>query len=386
MSRNLALIIMTSIVLVGVLGRVLELQKVKASGTIYIRANGLVDPSTAPIQRDGNLYTFTGNLFDEIVIERDNILVDGAGYTVQGTGSGTGIALSGRSNVAIKNMEIRAFTYGVLLTHSSSNSITGNEITNNTVGMKLEALSDNNNVYGNRITNNIYGITLQGSCSHNNVSRNKIEKNDIGIDLFGSCNYNNVSRNSIANNNYTGIVLYDSSNNYISENNITTNAEGIKLDSSLNNSISNNNITDNDYAGILLWYLSDNNSVHGNNITNNNHGIDLADSINNSIYHNNFINNTKQVYDYAWDHPETLPSKNIWDDGYPSGGNYWSDYEERYPNATEIDDSGLWDTPYVIDADNQDNYPIIPEFPSFLILPLFTMTTIVAVMVCRRKH
>jgi len=93
MSRNLALIIMTSIVLVGVLGRVLELQKVKASGTIYIRANGLVDPSTAPIQRDGNLYTFTGNLFDEIVIERDNIVVDGAGYTVQGTGSGTGIAL-----------------------------------------------------------------------------------------------------------------------------------------------------------------------------------------------------------------------------------------------------------------------------------------------------
>jgi len=304
----------------------------------------------------------------------------------KGTGSGAGIALSGRSDVAVKNTEIKAFTYGILLTHSLSNNINGNKITNNTVGMKLEALSDNNNIYGNGITDNLYGITFQGSCNYNNVSINKIEKNGIGIDFFGSCNYNNISRNNIANNNYTGIVIYDSSNNYIYGNNITANEEGIKFDSSLNNSISNNNITDNDYSGILLWYLSDNNSVHGNNITNNNHGIDLVDSTNNSIHHNNFINNTKQVYDYAWDYPETVPSKNIWDNGYPSGGNYWSDYEERYPNATEIDDSAIWNIPYVIDADNQDHYPIIPEFPSFLILPPFIMTTILAVMVCRRRH
>jgi hypothetical protein len=79
-------------------------------------------------------------------------------------------------------------------------------------------------------------------------------------------------------------------------------------------------------------------------------------------------------------------SVNFWDSGYPSGGNYWSDYEERYPNATEINDSGIWNTPYVIDANNKDNYPIIPEFPSGVILPLFMMVTLIAVLLLRRKR
>jgi len=35
-----------------------SIQPVKASGTIYIRANGSVDPPTAPIQRNGSIYTF----------------------------------------------------------------------------------------------------------------------------------------------------------------------------------------------------------------------------------------------------------------------------------------------------------------------------------------
>jgi len=53
---------------------------------------------------------------------------------------------------------------------------------------------------------------------------------------------------------------------------------------------------------------------------------------------------------------------NAWDDGYPSGGNYWSDYSTRYPNAVEIDHSGLWNTPYVIDVSNKDNYPLMPTY------------------------
>ncbi len=60
------------------------------------------------------------------------------------------------------------------------------------------------------------------------------------------------------------------------------------------------------------------------------------------------------------------PSVNTWDDG--KEGNYWSDYKERYSDANEVDASGVWDTPYVIDENNQDNYPlidpaVIPELP-----------------------
>ncbi len=134
--------------------------------------------------------------------------------------------------------------------------------------------------------------------------------------------------------------------------------------SSLNNSIAGNIIADNSQAGIQLYPECNYTSIVGNNITNNNYGISLYESFNNNVHHNNFTGNyPRQVYDVSWDSAAS-PSISVWDDGYPSGGNYWSDYEERYPNATELDGSGIWDTPYVIDENNQDNYPIIPEFPS----------------------
>jgi hypothetical protein len=55
-------------------------------------------------------------------------------------------------------------------------------------------------------------------------------------------------------------------------------------------------------------------------------------------------------------------SANAWDNGYPSGGNYWSDYLTKYPNAAENDSSGIWNTPYVINASNTDRYPLMAPF------------------------
>jgi hypothetical protein len=47
---------------------------------------------------------------------------------------------------------------------------------------------------------------------------------------------------------------------------------------------------------------------------------------------------------------------NSWDNG--SVGNYWADYLTKYPNATEIAGTGVGDTPYVLDANNVDHYPL----------------------------
>ena len=77
-------------------------------------------------------------------------------------------------------------------------------------------------------------------------------------------------------------------------------------------------------------------------------------------------------------------STNVWDDGVGKG-NYWGDYEEKYPDAEEIDGSGIWDTPYEINADNIDHYPIVPEFPSFLIMPLFMIATLLAAIFLKRR-
>jgi hypothetical protein len=94
-----------------------NIQTVKASGTIYIKADGSVDPPTANITSTDNItYTFTNNNYDEIVVERDNIVVDGAYLTLQGKGAqySKGINLIGRSNVTIKNLA--SFSLGLQAT------------------------------------------------------------------------------------------------------------------------------------------------------------------------------------------------------------------------------------------------------------------------------
>jgi len=145
--------------------------------------------------------------------------------------------------------------------------------------------------------------------------------------------------------------------------------DGIYLIDSSNNSISGNNITNN-WRGIYLWWSSNYNTISGNNITNNGYGIRLWYSSNNKFYHNNLVNNRGQVNSDNY--------VNAWDDGYPSGGNYWSDYTgvdvKSGPNQDQPSSDGIGDTAYVIDENNQDNYPFMD--PNGWLLHQLTQLTI----------
>ncbi len=374
------------VLLTGILTSTLDIQPVKASGTIYIRSDGSIDPSYAPISTVDNItYTFTGNIssdVDGIVVERSNIIIDGSGYTIEGTGAtgSEGISLSGIANITVKNTNIKNFILGVYVYSSSSNMVSGNNLTNNGHGVAL-GFSFNNTVSGNNITNNnYYGVYLGSYSNNNTVSGNNITNNLKGVFFLLSFN-NTVSGNNITNSSQHGVQIRDSFNNTVSGNNITNstylngvyldyssnnntvcgnnitnnNRHGICLEYSFNNTVSGNNITNNNWDGVYLDHSS-NNTVSGNNITNNNwDGVYLDDiSNNNAFYHNNFIDNIRQVY--------SVGLMNVWDDGYPSGGNYWSDYTDvdlySGPYQNETDGDGIWDHPYVIDADNQDRYPL----------------------------
>ncbi|MGA2768170.1 MAG: PQQ-binding-like beta-propeller repeat protein [Candidatus Bathyarchaeia archaeon] len=347
MEGKLASILLLILLLVSTIVLAHNVQPVKSdyawTETIYIRADGSIQPSTAPISSVDNVtYTLTDNITGNvpafssaISIQRDNITIDGADHTLKGTNAShsEGIYLSGRSNVTIKNMKITAFFYGIYLDSSSSNSVSGNNITaNNGTGIYLYSSSNSNSVSGNNITaNNGYGILLyyspNNTVSGNNASANSLE----GIYLSLSSN-NTVSGNTaIANE--AGIMLYSSSNNIISANNAMANVyQGIEVDSSSNNTLIGNNASTNSQYGILF-----------------------DSSSNNTIYHNNFMNNTYQVSIYN--------STDTWDNGYPSGGNYWSDYNgtdlHGGPHQNETGSDGIGDTPYSIDVENKDNYPLM---------------------------
>lgn len=108
---------------------------VQALGTIYIRADGSVDPPTPLIQRNGDVYTLTGNISTTdadigIVIERDNIILDGAGYTLQGRNNtvGLGVKVSNRNSVTVENMNTKDSTSGIELDNSSNCNVVGNSI------------------------------------------------------------------------------------------------------------------------------------------------------------------------------------------------------------------------------------------------------------------
>ena len=387
-------------------------------------------------------YVDTSNIVDGkpvyYLIDKLNVSVPlDAGY----------LALVNCTNITVQNLNLTSNEQGMLLAYTTFSTITGNNVTNsNNDGIELFQ-SSSNTVYGNKATSNVYGIYLLFSSSNNvsgnaalnnkdagvyvdssmgnSVCGNNVTSNGDGIDLYSSSS-NTVSGNYAANNGGDGIYLYSSSGNVVYGNNVTSNGDGIDLYYSPSNTISGNyaanegdgislvhspnnivsgnnstNSGDNIYIFIgvsdgtlvsgndatnnvyaIYLYFSSNNTVYGNNATNNNNAITLIGSSNNTIYQNNFINNTQQV--------SSDGSPNTWDNGNPSGGNYWSDYTARYPNASEIDSSGLWNTPYVIDANNTDKYPLksqysIPEFSAIPILSLFIATIFMAVLICRKR-
>ena len=312
-----------SLLFVAVFGAVLNVPLASGQpGTIYIRADGSIDPPDAPISTVDNVtYTLTGNVttdVDGIVVERDNIVVDGAGYTFQGTGvyPYKGIDLTGRSNVIIKTMNIKGFSKGIevkgftVLGGGTNNVIQTNNITNNRYGIYLGRAS-NNKISGNNIINNSYGVFFDYSVKNNTVYGNNITNNELGICLDG----------------------------YIS---------ATYKECPENNTIYENNIADNTEAGVKLL------------------GLD------NIFYHNNFLSNTivigSEFSSGGTNDPEL--SKNILDNGYPSGGNYWSDYEGtddfRGPFQNELGSDGIGDTPYSIDAGNQDRHPLMNPWTSLI--------------------
>lgn len=156
-----------------------------------------------------------------------------------------------------------------------------------------------------------------------------------------------------------GIYSLNSSGTVICGNNLTNNYYGIYMFRSGNSKICGNSVTNSIFSiyldGSVYMGGSGNNTICGNSVTNSTFAIYLYESNSNSIYHNNFADNLEQV--------TSVNSTNSWDNGYPSGGNYWSDYNGtdlyRGPDQNETGHDWIGDAPYIIDEYNEDRYPLI---------------------------
>jgi len=214
---------MLTLLFIGILSLTFDIQQVEASGTITIKADGSIEGTTDIMTVDNVTYTFTDNINGEIIVERDDIVVDGAGYTLQGTGSGTGIDLSWRSNVTIKNMEIKAFEYGILLSFAPNNMISGNKITAfDSCGIYMDLYAPHNTISRNTITApskvERHGIFLGQTSGNNIISGNYID-GFYGYGIRGGASSNNIISGNTIKDTYNGIYFSGGSNNTIYNNN-----------------------------------------------------------------------------------------------------------------------------------------------------------------------
>jgi len=260
------------------------------------------------------------------------------------------VALGNCKNITIQNLNISNNSAAIIM-YSTSNS-SGSE---------------------NFLANNALGISLY-DCVNLSLTKNVVVDGGAGITLRESSNIS-ISQNYLSGIYFGGyeafgISLYSSNSCSVMANNVTGFGQfGIQLSSSTQNVLANNYLARNAIGTYI--YMGGQNTIFQNSfIENKRWGMQLSSSRtqpnNNLIYYNNFINNTSieagtqgnlQVSNPWYFGPET----NIWDNG--TVGNYWSDYTARYANASEIDNSGIGNTFFVVNENNIDHYPLMKPVP-----------------------
>ncbi|MFP4051357.1 MAG: nitrous oxide reductase family maturation protein NosD [Thermoplasmata archaeon] len=241
----------------------------------------------------------------------------------------------------------------VILVNCSDINVEDLDIREGSVGVLL-GYSDNTTIENNELADNDYGIYLWHSDS-NRIENNQVELSRYdGIDLTGSDN-NVITENTVLNKerelgSNSGIDLIDSHNTTIKDCIIKNNDEAIEIDNSNYSLIEGNEISSNIFSGIFARACKGNTIVKNTVIHTECKGIYFGPNTkNNSIYMNNFIDNRDDPIDKG---------KNQWDNG--EKGNYWSDYEEPYPCASELRFSDTWDATIDIkEGNNQDNHPLV---------------------------
>jgi len=397
-----------------------------AGNGVYVTSSQIVKVSSNQVYDNAGYGIYFYYCYPSAIIDSNSVTIN-AGHGIylwrcmdveitKNTVSGNdahGIYINDTSNITIASNTVDSSTdTGIRLYQSDHARVFNNTLSLNGVGGISISYSPHTDIDSNKVTNG--GIAVAFNSDNSNVTSNVISVGNYGIVLASSMN-TYIAFNSISQFTNYGIWLASSfgaqgnDNSRIASNNITGNWDGINVWASRKVNITSNNVSANSHCGIYISppvidpasteisiasnivsgntdigiYIGSSstlieaksNIVSGNldgiyvggstagiSITSNNVsnsvqvGIRLDTTTGASIYHNNITNNGVQATDNRG--PE-----NSWDNGYPSGGNYWSDYAgvDMYngPNQDIPGSDGIGDTPYVIDTDSSDRYPFM---------------------------
>jgi parallel beta-helix repeat protein len=394
-------------------------------GSPYIvMQNVIVDPGVKLTIDPGVQVKFEqpGFLFFSIYVEGTLHSVGNPGQPIQFTSNmptpvfydweSVQINASGQAEIRFSRFE---YGFDEIQVYSSNNTITDchfsfgnigivlrpgssfNHIANNTIGNFGALLglvsSSFNGIFNNTIENAAWPMFLTDS-SHNLLFGNHIENSTRGIEITGDSNNNSVMNNTLINATSIAIYLGSAHNGTVENNNITKSKIGIRVGDSLkssNHTIANNTINRCEIGisagrgtkdslivgnriglnekGIYLGFnvaFDSNTTIIQNDIAYNSvYGMLLENVSETLVYHNNFFNNAIQALNDN--------GTNAWDNGYPSGGNFWSDYGgidvKNGPIQDQMGADGIGDTPYNFNWSSMDRYPLTEKSTGMVSAP-----------------
>ncbi len=270
---------------------------------------------------------------DSLDITADNVKVSGFTFSSNATSMG-GLYLINGNNTLITDNTIQNNSVFLMGSYQI--------FTQNTVRGSVECYSSMNNVIaGNRVIGDIWVNNapefMVAPHTTNVICGNMVtDGNGVAVGGDGNIVFNNQISNSTCG---IGTSIY-ASNCVLGKNQITNNDIGIKAATE-----------------------GHNNTYFGNQVTANHDGAYVANiwgiGANNVFYDNNFLNNPRDVNTdpviVGTDHNWTAHQGGSFDNG--KRGNYWSRY-----NGTDANGDGIGDSPFVIDAERRDNYPLMAQF------------------------
>ncbi len=371
----------------------------------------------------------------DIVVEANNISASWIGIDVESTDragiygnslwrSTDGVVLHESTYATMRNNTFAGGgvrLQGSELDHFRSHDI---DLTNTVSGKPIRYVRDRD---GATIDGLPTGQLIVANCTAPTVANVTVSGTDVGLGLY-FVERANVTGNTITNNSAAGLILFHAGNSTVVGNNLSGNSAGgltyprnVIVDSSWNVLLERNNASSSPGIGIRVQRtmganlvrnvvvckgcprsgligdgagISVSDSPHvrvvGNLVQANETGIRVEYSPNGTFvlnevrdsgwgissymsggmrtYHNALVNNTLQA---GQSYPNVPP--NVWNDTYPSGGNYWSDY-----SGVDAGGDGIGDTPYSFNTNGVDHYPLMqpyvpsnePPFAAFGVAPI----------------